>query len=144
MWLLHYLFLDAINEDAHQWAEMWNEHKLQIKGGWRRSPREIFFTSLLQDGPRGLQLDPANQTVPEQGSTPDQSTAENPLLAGPPDFSQVDVEAPGCPLNGDELQELDDWLQAQMDVGIRCMAYRKSVWINTLDFCSRLRGNNSV
>jgi len=123
---------------------MWNEHKLQIKGGRRRSPREIFFTSLLQDGPRGLQLDLANQTIPEQESSPDQSMAENPFLAGPPNFSQVDVEAPGCPLNGDELQELDDWSQAQVDVGIRCMTYRKSVWVGALDFCSRLRDNDGA
>lgn len=144
VWLLHHLFLDAINEDARQWAEMWNEHKLQIKGGRRRSPREIFFTSLLQDGPRGLQLDNANQAIFEQGTSSDRSTTENPFLAGPPSFSQVNVEAPGCPLNDNESQEFADWLQDRMDVSIRCMAYRKSVWIDALDFCSRLRGNNSA
>ena len=144
IWLLHRLFLDAINEDAHQWAAMWNEHKLQIKGGRRRSPREIFFTSLLQDGPRGLQSNATSHIDPEQGSPTGRLGPDNPFIAGPPNFSQVDVEVPGCPLNSDELWRLDNWLQAQADGGIRCMAYWKSLWIDALDFCSRLRDNDSA
>ena len=123
---------------------MWNEHKIQIKGGRRRSPWEIFFTSLLQDGPCGLRLDTANQTAFEGGSFLDHSATTNPLLTGPSSFSHVDIEAPGCPLSGDELQELDSWLQARDDESIRCMTYQKSVWIDALDFCSRLRDDDSA
>ena len=32
IWLLHYLFLDAINEDALEWVDAWNSHVMQIKG----------------------------------------------------------------------------------------------------------------
>ena len=138
IWLIHRLFLDAINGDAHQWAGIWNEHKLQIKGRRRRTPREMFFTSLPQDGPcAGLQLDAPNQAVSEQGSSSSPSATENPFLTGPPSFSQVDVEAPGCPLNDDELWQFKGWLRARVDVNIRCMTYQKSVWIDALDFCSR-------
>ena len=144
IWLLHHLFLDAINQDAQQWASMWNEHKLQIKGGRRRSPREIFFTSLLQDGPRGLQSNVADHTASRMGGPADRPAPENPLVAGPPSFSRVDVEVLGCPLNDDELWELDSWLQMRVETSIRCMSYRKSVWIDSLDFCSRLRDNDST
>lgn len=37
VWLLHHLFLNAINQDANDWAETWNLHKLQIKK--QRSPQ---------------------------------------------------------------------------------------------------------
>jgi len=144
IWLVHHLFLAAINEDAHQWAEIWNEHKLQIKNRRRRSPREIFLTSLLQDGPRGLELGDANHAASERGSSSNLSATGNPFLPGPPSFAQVDVEAPGCPLNGDELWEFSGWLQARVDVRIRSMTYRKSVWIDALDFCSTLRDNDSA
>lgn len=32
IWLLHHLFLDAINQDAAEWVQMWNNHVIQIKG----------------------------------------------------------------------------------------------------------------
>ncbi|GBE86435.1 predicted protein [Sparassis crispa] len=54
IWLLHYLFLDAINDDAQEWAHAWNSHRLQIRGERSRSPRDIFLFSMVQDGPRGL------------------------------------------------------------------------------------------
>ena len=44
MWFVHYLFLDAINEDAHKWAEIWNACKA-VAGGVPR----IFFTRLLPE-----------------------------------------------------------------------------------------------
>lgn len=123
---------------------MWNEHKLQIKGGRKRSPREIFLTSLLQDGPRGMHSGVTGHTASEQGSSTDYSAPENPLLTGPPSLSRVDVEVSGCPLNDDELWEFDGWLETHRDVGIRCMLYRKSIWIDALDFCSMLRDNSSA
>lgn len=111
---------------------MWNEHKIQIKGGRRRSPREIFFTSLLQDGPRGLLSDAPHNIASEQ----EHSVPANPFLAERPTLSQVHVEVPGCPLDDCELRRLDGWLQARIDSTIRCMSYRKSVWVDALNFCS--------
>ena len=32
IWLLHYLFKDAINEDATGWVRAWNRHVMQLKG----------------------------------------------------------------------------------------------------------------
>ena len=87
---------------------MWNEHRLQIKGGRRQSPRDYFFSSLLQDGPRGLELDTTSHAVCEgEGSM----VPESPFLIERPNFSQVNIEVPGCPLNDDELREIDHWLQ---------------------------------
>jgi hypothetical protein len=30
IWLLHHLFLPAINEDANEWVEAWNAHVIQL------------------------------------------------------------------------------------------------------------------
>jgi hypothetical protein len=54
-WLLHYLFHEAINEDAQLWAQTWNSHKLQIQGERTRSPIDMFFFGMHQEGERGLQ-----------------------------------------------------------------------------------------
>ena len=37
LWLLHYLFLDMINEDCDSFRDHWNHHPLSGKGG-DRSP----------------------------------------------------------------------------------------------------------
>ena len=123
---------------------MWNEHKIQVKGGRRRSPREIFFTSLLQDGPHSLHSNAPDHAAFEQGSSTDHPALGNHFSIECPVFSQVDIDIPECLLNDDELYEFNGWLQAQVDVNIRCMSYRKYVWIDALDFCSRLRGGDSA
>ena len=47
IWLLHRLFLDAINQDAREWATAWNAHKIELRGEpWglgRHSPNDFFF-----------------------------------------------------------------------------------------------------
>ncbi|PIL36082.1 hypothetical protein GSI_01742 [Ganoderma sinense ZZ0214-1] len=54
IWLVHYLFLDAINHDAHEWAETWNAHVLHIKGERAASPRELFMFGMVRHGPWGI------------------------------------------------------------------------------------------
>ncbi|KAG2359705.1 hypothetical protein BDR07DRAFT_1452229 [Suillus spraguei] len=50
MWLLHHLFLDAINEDAIEWAEAWNNHVMSIRGD-RHTVHMICFSSrMLENG----------------------------------------------------------------------------------------------
>jgi hypothetical protein len=71
MWLLHYLFLDAVNHDAVTWAESWNRHSLRHRYQRQRSPRDIFFFDSIQGRLRGhlLQDDeivPTPQTNPEE------------------------------------------------------------------------------
>ena len=54
IWLLQHLFLNQINQDSLSWAEAWNNHKLQIRGELQQTPHEMFFFSMIEDGPRGL------------------------------------------------------------------------------------------
>ncbi|KAJ8083282.1 hypothetical protein PM082_009154 [Marasmius tenuissimus] len=66
MWLLHHLFQRAINEEALEWSEAWNNHGITTRrGGEReRSPHDMFFFGQVQNGWRdminrtGRDLDP--------------------------------------------------------------------------------------
>ncbi|KAF8444465.1 hypothetical protein L210DRAFT_3373081, partial [Boletus edulis BED1] len=66
IWLLHFLFLERINQDAVQWAEAWNHHPITIHGDHPRSPRDLFFFGMLQHGIRGVDF-----LQPESGESED-------------------------------------------------------------------------
>ncbi|KAJ7886079.1 hypothetical protein B0H13DRAFT_1580507, partial [Mycena leptocephala] len=54
IWLLHHLFLSAINRDARDWAEAWNSHQLTVRRQRERSPRDLFLFGMLREGHRGI------------------------------------------------------------------------------------------
>lgn len=54
IWLLHYLFLPAINHEALTWAGAWNLHSIAIRHERQRSPNDMFFFGQIQNGIRGL------------------------------------------------------------------------------------------
>lgn len=58
IWLLHYLFLPVINQQLSFFAESWNNHCIQIRGGPNRSPADMFGFDMLVHGVRGQQLPP--------------------------------------------------------------------------------------
>ncbi|KAI0688818.1 hypothetical protein C8Q76DRAFT_772032 [Earliella scabrosa] len=66
IWLIHHLFLQAINQDTQEWVECWNAHRLSIRGERAASPRELFMFGMVTHGPRGMShvLNRAGQPVP--------------------------------------------------------------------------------
>jgi hypothetical protein len=58
IWLLQFLFMASIHEDALRWAAAWNLHKMQIKHERSRSPTDMFAFGMHQVGSRGLNLRP--------------------------------------------------------------------------------------
>ncbi|KAH7906787.1 hypothetical protein BJ138DRAFT_1015645 [Hygrophoropsis aurantiaca] len=156
IWLLHHLFLRSVNHDAQDWAEAWNSHKLQIRGERERSPRDMFFFGMLQEGPRGIQraLEPVNEMVGDINSygvdwevhdderfmshlldnNPDEWEEANPFVSAstPANLSQVLCEPPGCPFTPEQLNHLDTTLQAHVDVFSRNMTVRRLVWQRAL------------
>ncbi|KAK0445821.1 hypothetical protein EV421DRAFT_1708093 [Armillaria borealis] len=51
IWLLHYLWLDVINRDAQDWMGMWNSHRMTLPRSLPWTPREMFRSSMITDGP---------------------------------------------------------------------------------------------
>ncbi|KDQ11295.1 hypothetical protein BOTBODRAFT_114525 [Botryobasidium botryosum FD-172 SS1] len=54
LWLLHFLFLDLINQHAQQFQEAWNHHVMELEGRHNASPRELWLFGQVEHGVRGL------------------------------------------------------------------------------------------
>lgn len=61
IWLLHFLFLGSVQEDAMEWAEVWNNH--QVRTGGERSPRDMFFFGQLERGHRDMSMNSPEDLV---------------------------------------------------------------------------------
>ncbi|KAJ7036461.1 hypothetical protein C8F04DRAFT_953919 [Mycena alexandri] len=153
IWLLHHLFLDAINQDVKDWAEAWNSHKLTRGNGRRRSPRDMFTFGLLEQGPRGLDtllyqeeeaafahieefgIDWAAQADPDLLEHHSQNNdvpiaPGNPfsLFTTPATMNEVIVDPPEGPLSAALVAQLDATLAEHVDINSRDMGVRKLVW----------------
>ncbi|KLO07605.1 hypothetical protein SCHPADRAFT_836410 [Schizopora paradoxa] len=53
IWLLHFIFLPAINSDLEEWTAMWNCHKLRIEDERNRSPEDMFHFGFVEYGLTG-------------------------------------------------------------------------------------------
>lgn len=148
IWLLHHLFLRTINEEALEWAESWNNHKLSTTGVNSQSPRELKFFSMLAHGITGFHEEISNDEVQEYGidweayddstirthheaENPDDLLGPNPFLSfQPEELSQVVVEEPNCPLSAEQLVALDVHLARFPNNG--SMEGRRLLWIEAL------------
>ena len=159
IWLLHHLFLAAINQDALQWAEAWNAHRLHARGTRAASPREMFMFGMATDGPRGFDL-PHNADPDDLASYGiDWAALANPVLmrhhrednpgaraddppftatSQPSHLSHVPCEPPHCPLPPAQVAMLDQHLAAHFDLSSRDMLVRRNLWSSALEYCSRI------
>ncbi|KAF7334856.1 Integrase catalytic domain-containing protein [Mycena sanguinolenta] len=165
LWLLHHLFIPALNRDALDWADAWNSHKLAIDGERRQTPHEMFMFGLLEDGPRGIgqlatplpvaesevgdvrqlgidweaQANPGILNHLAENSALDWDV-QNPFAAEstPENLSEVVVEPPNCPFTPNEVNHLDAELVQIVDVTSRDMTVRKAVWREALRLCNDL------
>lgn len=85
IWLLHHLFLEAINQDIQDWAGAWNNHVMTLPGERSRSPRDMFYFGMIQHGPRGVELanEELEDDVPEddiEGYGIDWQDLDNPQI----------------------------------------------------------------
>jgi len=70
LWLLHHLFLPCLNEDTLEWAESWNRHTMTIHGERQRSPLDMFYFGMIENGVRGFAeyKDPIDEQVDDPSS----------------------------------------------------------------------------
>ncbi|KAF8235135.1 hypothetical protein L208DRAFT_1056934, partial [Tricholoma matsutake] len=140
IWLLHHLFLGALNEILTFFAESWNEHHIQIRGGPNRSPADMFSFDQLVHGVRGDQLphdDEMTEDDLEVLGIDWEALRDERLLTsqqhnndiregstswlgrvGPPDnLNEVQVNTPNAPLHLEEIQQIDEATLAWRHIG---------------------------
>lgn len=153
IWLLHLLFLPAINEDALAWAEAWNSHRIQLEGERRKSPRQMFAQSGLLDGIRGLPPTGSDEAVDYDSYGVDWEAVEELRsiaaqnedanrngdadagsgVAHPNSMNHVVCESPSCPLTDEQLQTLMGALAPSVNVAPTGMNGRRVVWVSALE-----------
>ena len=159
IWLLHHLFLAAINQDALEWAGTWNSHPMTLpRGQGTRSPREIFFFSMLQDGLRGRLPevahehveDPANYGIDWADATeprlmnhllennPQDWEDDNPFASGSTRLSHVPCKAPNYPISAEQVHEMDTQLRARLPFQSSNMLDRRNLWVTALEIAAEL------
>lgn len=164
LWLLHHLFLNNINRDALVWAETWNNHKLQIQGERQQTPQEMFFFSMLEDGPRGLNGSRQNREGDQDGLEEGGDVSlygvdwedmedellmthhhqhnpillSNPFSSAPSILSEVECTPPDCPLSAEGIHQLSYYLSQAVDVNSRSMLTRRLIWIEALVICNQI------
>jgi hypothetical protein len=97
IWLLHHLFLPAINEDALEWEENWNNHKMNIRGAHDQTPNEMFLFSMLTDGFHGMTIPTNSQATRESSRRSQNQHSTNPFAHFVPELSTVVCEPPNPP-----------------------------------------------
>ncbi|KAI0794620.1 hypothetical protein C8Q74DRAFT_1315231 [Fomes fomentarius] len=171
LWLLHFLFKGAINQDASDWVQTWNHHTMQIKGAPNRSPYNMYLLSLATDGARGadalLETGADIGDIAEYGidwaaaddprimnhlleREPNEWDEVNPFVAPP--LSNRPQRAPHVPcdppedfLKPWEVQELSVRLYRTLGaerMASRNMEVRRLIWITAFRFCGDIMQRN--
>lgn len=159
IWLLHHLFLKAVDADTQTWVATWNLHRIAVPEGGQRSPHEMFLFGMVEHGVRGvdslIENEPEVEDVAMYGvdwgrmemagraldRNPEEWNEENPFLSsGRPDrMAEVICDEPDSPLTVDQISILDQRLRERVDVNTRSMNVRKLVWVEALRICEQFQ-----
>jgi hypothetical protein len=164
LWLLHHLYLPEINRDAQDWAGAWNNHTVGLRGQRGRSPKDMFFFGMLENGHRGIEGfeadltddeivgygidweamgDPQirthhnNANLEHSDDIDDQTLPVSNTSSSlrPERFSVVEVESPNCPLTPEQVHWLDSQLLSYPFSEIRTVEAYRLRWITALALC---------
>ncbi len=156
IWLLHFLFLQAINRDIHAWQEAWNMHYINTPERGNHSPREMFLFGMHQYGPRGIDAALEDQQFQVHlpsfgvnwldramaGRSLDREAREGRRLAQPLDpfvhpstperLSVVVCDEPQGPFTREQVTWLEAQLIARVDGWSQNMEERNNMWNEAL------------
>jgi hypothetical protein len=158
IWLLQHLFLAAINMDAEEWANAWNNHSLSFRGERQRSPADMYMFGMIQNGPRGMDFDNEHiddiqsygidwedydddRILNHHNQFNEGDDHVNPFTTINPrplteQMSRVDVVEPDSPLTSQQVQYLDSQLDMLPYRHDGSMEMRRLVWISGLNICN--------
>jgi len=152
IWLLHYLFLEAINRDAEMWTGTWNNHTLSRRGEPHRSPHNMYMYGMIENGVRGIQVEEQEgnsdedfagygidwddinnpHTMQHHLANNNDNEADATIVFTPQQLSHVEVPDPRCPFTTDQIEFLDRQLSAMPIFSLHDMHSRRLLWIEAL------------
>lgn len=134
-----------------------------MQDGQQQTPQEMFFFSMVEDGPRGLNgprrdiqgaqdglegEDASLHGVDWEDMENDQLMAhhrrynptplDNPFGTVPPSLSEVECTSPNCPLSAEGVRQLDYYLSQVVDINSRSVLVRRVVWAQALNICCQM------
>ncbi|KAG1831889.1 hypothetical protein EV424DRAFT_1469964 [Suillus variegatus] len=130
IWLLHYLFLDVINEDAMEWAESWNNHVIALHDAC--NARIQGFDGDLEPQDEELE-DPTSYGIDWDAIDDPYELGDNPFVSQHPQhFSDVTVPEVDSPLSAEQLNHLSEYLHSSPSSQL--------LWNSALQFCGDMFG----
>jgi hypothetical protein len=161
IWLLQYLYMGVINEDALQWAATWNQHPMRLPSGQAggKSPINQYLMGLAENGLRGIEdsayeedgddygIDWADldngelvqNILQRRGGLAGENRAHT-AMAAPPHWSKVEVTSPTrCPIDPIQLQELDRYVHGRLEgLDSTRMDVRRMRWTHGMRYLNQL------
>ncbi|KAI0056868.1 hypothetical protein BV25DRAFT_1872599 [Artomyces pyxidatus] len=146
IWLLHFLFLSSINQDAEDWAGSWNAHTLSRRGEPYRSPKDLYVQGMVEHGVRGIAapvMEPDGEEVAEYGidwddidnhriqehfqnANPGDGDPNNPFIGNHPnELSHVEVPDARCPFSQELIATFSGQIQTLPHFNNTDMASRR-------------------
>jgi hypothetical protein len=168
IWLVHFLFRTAIDEDAQQWAAAWNCHRMQIRGERSRSPEDMFMAGILQRGAQGLDLRPSanlnedigdvHQYGVDWGAHRDRRLMQHLHEHNPGDnqaadsfrlpehMARVECEPPNSPFSSEEMNVLRERLSIRVGEQAYCrdMPTRRVLWCHAFAIAREIKASRGL
>lgn len=153
IWLLHYLYLEDINEELKFFVRTWNHHPIQIRGQRDRSPIDMFGFDMLVHGIRGDEFDPIERHDLElygvdwealqddeiagmrlgSGAVTEGTSSQLGRSGPPENLNEVIVEEPTCDLSAEDVDELYAFVRPLFEFSDHDSLVRR--WTLALAFC---------
>jgi hypothetical protein len=168
LWILHHLFLSEINQDAQDWSGAWNSHVVSLRGERARTPQDMFFFGMLEQGVRGIEIEDQDldedaiagygidwEALDNQEIRNHHDYANPPLAAllddeivpvphipqvpnVPSHLAVVDFDEPNCPMTAEQVFYLDSQLATYDFAHSRTAESYRLRWITALALCREM------
>ena len=155
IWLLHYLFLQRLNEDLHSWIGAWNNHTLARRGQPHSTPTQLYQHGQVEHGIRSIFPDAVgdadgdfadygvdwdaidNHRIRDHHHLHNDDDGDRRDLVAaniPENLSHVEVPDARCPFDETQLARLDAFLRNSPNFHSNDIGSYRSLWTEALHF----------
>ncbi|KAA1477784.1 hypothetical protein DENSPDRAFT_787150 [Dentipellis sp. KUC8613] len=172
IWLLQFLFLDAINADADAWRRAWNNHVLSRRGQPHLTPLQLYTRGTVLHGSRSVfapvaledpnlinedeqaeysvdwsELDRTDlvEHLREANSAEGADVAANPFSSHiPENMPYIHVPDVDSPLIDHQIRQLEGYIASLPQIYAQDSASKVQVWNLALQYCTALQTSGKI